>query len=840
MALTGVIQRRDKKSVIIENPPRVGEIVYALDTEEYGSLQNGTLIWKKFDDIVKSVAGRTGDIVLIKNDVGLGNVDNTSDLDKPINTATQTAIDTHEATINAHHVTVELLNLENVDNTSDLDKPVSTATQTAIDEAAGNITEVDNALKLNGLPASEYALVADYFTKVETENLLSAKANVDVSYTKAEDDNLLSAKTNQSDFILTKQKVQTLEISDSQKAEKTYVDNELDKKADKTDVNTLSNTVDSNKTEITQNTTDIASNKNDIDVLKVQKADKTYVDTQDTNIQTQVTTNTNDIANLVAGGVTKSYVDDADTILTNDITDLQTNKADKSYVDTQDTSLENDITDLQSTKADKTYVDTQDNDLGSRIDSIGNDKADKSYVDTQDNALDDKISDLQSTKADITYVDTQDNNLQTSLQSNIDNVNTDLQSQITTNKSNITDLMSDSVTKTYVDTQNTTLQTEINNLDTNKADITYVDSMVSGLDAKEAVEVATTENIDLGTGGLLTIDGVTLIAGDRVLVKNQTNTPDNGIYDAASGAWSRSADADNDPGSEVNNGMYCFVTDGTVNANTGWILSASDPITLGTTELIFNKFTNVIISASDILTKLLTVDGSGSGLDADLLDGLDSTQFAILTQNNVFTNENTFKSNSTFGSVDKNVDNILNMEVGDSNKNLINMTTNGQGSSEIFLGRDNNNGAGFLYNGDDAPDDIGNSNDFSAIRTNDGTRYQQFYWNETSADVTFTGDVIANSDKRVKDNIRVIDNAMSKISKINGVTFNRTDIGDTKTRYAGVIAQDVQKVLPEVVKEDKNGKLSVAYGNMVSILIEGLKEQQKEIDKLKKLINLKG
>jgi len=77
---------------------------------------------------------------------------------------------------------------------------------------------------------------------------------------------------------------------------------------------------------------------------------------------------------------------------------------------------------------------------------------------------------------------------------------------------------------------------------------------------------------------------------------------------------------------------------------------------------------------------------------------------------------------------------------------------------------------------------------------------------------------------------------------LRGVTFNRTDIGDTETRMTGVIAQEVQVVLPEAVKADSTGKLSVAYGNMVGLLIEGIKEQnntikemQIEINKLKEL-----
>lgn len=116
----------------------------------------------------------------------------------------------------------------------------------------------------------------------------------------------------------------------------------------------------------------------------------------------------------------------------------------------------------------------------------------------------------------------------------------------------------------------------------------YVDNIASGLDVKASVRVASTANIDLATGGLLTIDGITLIAGNRVLVKNQTTGSQNGIYDAATGSWSRSSDADSN--AEVTGGIFTFVEEGTANAGTGWVLSTPDPITVDTTSLTFVQF----------------------------------------------------------------------------------------------------------------------------------------------------------------------------------------------------------------------------------------------------------
>ena len=98
------------------------------------------------------------------------------------------------------------------------------------------------------------------------------------------------------------------------------------------------------------------------------------------------------------------------------------------------------------------------------------------------------------------------------------------------------------------------------------------------------------------------------------------------------------------------------------------------------------------------------------------------------------------------------------------------------------------------------------------------------------------GDVTAYSDARVKTNVEVIENALEKVQAIRGVTFNRTDMEHDAKRHAGVIAQEVLQVLPEVVTTTQDGMHSVAYGNMAGLFIEAIKEQQKQIEELKKQI----
>jgi len=103
---------------------------------------------------------------------------------------------------------------------------------------------------------------------------------------------------------------------------------------------------------------------------------------------------------------------------------------------------------------------------------------------------------------------------------------------------------------------------------------------------------------------------------------------------------------------------------------------------------------------------------------------------------------------------------------------------------------------------------------------------------DTSGNLTATGDVIAYSDERLKTNIETITGALDKVMSLRGVSYNRIDT-ENKKKKIGVIAQEIQKIIPEVINESSDGTLGVAYGNMVGLLIEAMKEQQKQIDELK-------
>jgi hypothetical protein len=127
----------------------------------------------------------------------------------------------------------------------------------------------------------------------------------------------------------------------------------------------------------------------------------------------------------------------------------------------------------------------------------------------------------------------------------------------------------------------------INTTLSGKVDAAYVDAKVAGLSWKQAVRAATTAAGTLASSFEAgdTIDGVTLVAGNRILIKNQATASENGIYVVnASGAPTRATDADS--GAELVNAS-CFVSEGTTNADTQWTCTTDAPITLGTTALAF-------------------------------------------------------------------------------------------------------------------------------------------------------------------------------------------------------------------------------------------------------------
>lgn len=165
------------------------------------------------------------------------------------------------------------------------------------------------------------------------------------------------------------------------------------------------------------------------------------------------------------------------------------------------------------------------------------------------------------------------------------------------------------------------------------ANKTYVDNAINGLHWKESVKVATTGNIS--TSGTQTIDGISVVAGDRVLVRSQNSGDENGIYVASASGWSRSEDMNS--ASEFS-GSAVFVQQGSTYADVAFTCTNDGDVTVGTTSITFVQFTGAgSFSAGDGLNLSgtefsINLDGSslavsGAGIKiAD--DGVTSTHIS--------------------------------------------------------------------------------------------------------------------------------------------------------------------------------------------------------------------
>lgn len=182
-------------------------------------------------------------------------------------------------------------------------------------------------------------------------------------------------------------------------------------------------------------------------------------------------------------------------------------------------------------------------------------------------------------------------------------------------------------------TGNVTLVTSTPSQDLEAASKGYVDSVATGLNVKDAVKTATSvagvfaDDFDEGS----VVSGVTLTAGDRILLKNQTAGEQNGIYVVqATGAPVRADDFDNTPGVEVKSGAMVYVEAGTL-AGTQWVLTTTGTITIDSTPLTFAQFGGGQTYSAGTG---LTLTGSTFAIDSTVLttsSTIDVTKFSNAT-----------------------------------------------------------------------------------------------------------------------------------------------------------------------------------------------------------------
>ena len=217
-------------------------------------------------------------------------------------------------------------------------------------------------------------------------------------------------------------------------------------------------------------------------------------------------------------------------------------------------------------------------------------------------------------------------------------------------------------------------------------------------------------------------------------------------------------------------------------------------------------------TASEILAKLLTVDGPSSGLNADVLDGLDSGQFLRADDADTASGDITFSGGA--GAI----------TLTDSDIRSNSGTWTGEYAGKLQY---HSSSWYFQYS--------------SALYHRNSSGSNRMFL-DSSGNVTYSGNVTAYSDERLKKDIVTIDNPIDKIKAMRGVYYKEIETDRPRT---GVIAQELEKVLPEVVMdiEDTDPETgettsikSVDYGNMVGLLIEAIKEQQNEIERLRAII----
>jgi len=206
-----------------------------------------------------------------------------------------------------------------------------------------------------------------------------------------------------------------------------------------------------------------------------------------------------------------------------------------------------------------------------------------------------------------------------------------------------------------------------------------------------------------------------------------------------------------------------------------------------------------------------TNDGSGSGLDADKLDGLDSSAFAPASHNHTSL---TGVTSISFAA-----------QATDSMS--ISRTINATGTYFDFNLSDDNNNDWWRWRFNPTGSTVYDAMTLKPVSNGNSNL-------TVNGTIRATGDVISNSDIRLKSDIKPINNPIETVKALNGKTY----IKDDKASI-GLIAQEVEEVLPQLVHtaSDEMGTKSVAYGNIVAVLIEAVKEQQKQIDELKEKLN---
>lgn len=191
----------------------------------------------------------------------------------------------------------------------------------------------------------------------------------------------------------------------------------------------------------------------------------------------------------------------------------------------------------------------------------------------------------------------------------------------------------------------------------------YTDAVAAGLSLRTSCRVGTTADLNTtynggaktltcNINGAISIDSVSLSANDRVFVKNQTVGQENGIYRVTTVGtggtpFVLTRATDNDTSAEMVSGVYSFVTAGTTQAATGWVLTTADPITLDTTSLSFTQFgaaTNYVAGSGLTLSGLTFNVGAGTGITVNA-DSIEADFTAVQAKDATLTSLAAYNTN---------------------------------------------------------------------------------------------------------------------------------------------------------------------------------------------------
>jgi len=238
-------------------------------------------------------------------------------------------------------------------------------------------------------------------------------------------------------------------------------------------------------------------------------------------------------------------------------------------------------------------------------------------------------------------------------------------------------------------------------------------------------------------------------------------------------------------------------------------------------------------SAAEILTALLTVDGPTSGISVQYLNGQlasKSSTVNTIAQRDASGDIFCRTIDMSLAAASTNPTNVIvefdNGKLQRQTKanfisNLALLTTSATAAASTLAAITNDTTTNATHYVEFASGTSGN------LATKVSSTKLTF--NPSTGDLTAGGDVTAYSDKRLKKDINNITDALNKVLSLNGCTYSRTD---TKQRQSGLIAQEVKEILPEVVRENDNGMLSLAYGNMVGLLVEAIKELNMKVENM--------